>query len=258
ALLSSIIWNFAANKLKMPASSTHALIGGMIGALFAGDWSFDHVRLGKFDPIHPTGVIGAAISIVMSPMLGFLVAYFLFSLTLICILRATSKAESVFRRVQWITTAGLAFGDGQNDTQKTMGLLVLALNCAGLLHQNQIPLWVRALTGLAMAVGAFALSPSVAKELAFKVYKLRPMHAAVAETSATSILVANSIVGGPVSASQVIAAAIMGTGGAERARGIHWMVIKDMLLSWIITIPATAVLALLAYVAIFRWLGLNL
>ncbi len=145
ALLSAICWNHISRKFKIPSSTTHALIGGMIGALFAGDFSFQYIKLGEFDPVHPKGVIGAMISLVMSPLLGLVVAYVLFCITLILCLRASTKVESQFKSSQWFLTAALAFGDGQNDTQKTMGLLVLALNAAGLAGGSEIPLWIRPL-----------------------------------------------------------------------------------------------------------------
>lgn len=253
ALLAAILWNLFARHLKVPSSSTHALIGGVIGALVAGDWSFEHVKMGEFDPIHPSGVIGAWISLVASPILGYLVAYILFCIVLIASLNATANAENNFRKAQWFTTAALAFGDGQNDTQKTMGLIVLALNGAGLLSGHDIPFWVRVVVALPMGLGAFRISPAIAKELAFKVYKLRPMHAAVADLSSATILIGNSIIGGPVSASQAISASVMGTGAAERNRGIHWLIVKDILLSWLITIPGAALLAALIHACIFQW-----
>jgi PiT family inorganic phosphate transporter len=128
------------------------------------------------------------------------------------------------------------------------------LNAAGLSENNVIPLWVRLLIGFVMGLGAFWLNRGVVKELAYKVYDLKPMHACVAELSAASILVANSAVGGPVSASQVVASSIMGTGAAERHRGIHWLVIKDILISWITTIPGSALMALLFHAMLFQWI----
>jgi PiT family inorganic phosphate transporter len=253
ALLAAILWNLLSRRFNIPSSSTHALIGGIIGALFAGAWNFEYVKMGQFDPIHPSGVIGAWISLIFSPMLGFLAAYALFCIVLILSLSATAKAEDKFRHAQWLTTAALAFGDGQNDTQKTMGLLVLALNGAGLLSGHDIPIWVRIFIALPMGLAAFRISPGIAKKLAFNVYCLRPMHAAVAEVSSAAILVSNSLIGGPVSASQVISASIMGTGAAERNRGIHWLVVKDILLSWLITIPGSAVVALIIHMSIFQW-----
>lgn len=253
ALTATIVWNIFTQKLGIPSSSTHTLIGAMIGSLFAGDFSFDHIEMGKFDILHPSGVIGAWISLVLSPLLGVIVAYVLFCIVTLLCLKAPAKIEKYFRSGQWVTVAVLAFSDGGNDTQKTMGLLVLALNGAGLLNVHDIPIWVRAIVAVPMGLGAFWMAPAVAKKLAFKVYNLRPTHAAVAEVSASSVLIANSIIGGPVSASQVISAAVMGTGTAERYKGIHWLIIKDILLSWLITIPAAAVVAFLVHITIFQW-----
>lgn len=253
ALGSAIVWNVVANKVKMPASSTHALIGGIIGSVFASDWNFSHIQMGTLDPVHPTGLIGAVISLFLSPTLGFILSYIIFCLLLLCTLRASFKMNERFRKAQWFSVAALAFGDGQNDTQKTMGLLMLALNAAGQAQNHDIPLWMRLVVGLVMGIGAFSISSGLVKELAFKVYKIRPVHAVAAETSSAVILVANSLIGGPVSASQVIAASIMGNGAAERCRGINWLSIKDIALSWVVTIPASAVIAVLIELILFRW-----
>jgi PiT family inorganic phosphate transporter len=253
ALLAAILWNFLARRLKMPASSTHSLIGGMIGALVAGDRSFEHVQLGQCDPVHPSGVLGAVVSLFLSPMLGFLVSYLLFCSLLIMLLYASSGAKKFLTSGQWFMTAALAFGDGQNDTQKTMGLLVLALNAGGFMSGHDIPIWVRAIIGVAMGLGAFWLSEGVVKELAFKVYQLKPMHAIVSEASSAIVLIGNSIIGGPVSASQVISASIMGAGTAERKVGVHWLVIKDIILSWLVTIPGSALLAAILQTVLFQW-----
>jgi PiT family inorganic phosphate transporter len=255
ALLSATLWNFLARRIKVPASSTHALIGGVIGALFAGENSFAHVQVGNFDPIHPSGVIGAVISLFLSPMLGFILSYVVYSILLIVCMRATSKLAKFFSHVQWISVAALAFGDGQNDTQKTMGLLVLAFQAAGLMHQDQIPVWLRIVIGLTMGIGAFSINKGLVKELAFEVYDLKPVHAFTAELSSASVLITNSLVGGPVSASQVIATSIMGTAAAERQKGIHWLIVKDIIMSWLITIPATGLLAALLQYTIFQWFG---
>ena len=255
ALSSTIIWNLVAGKWKMPASSTHSLIGGMIGALIVGSGNFFYVRMGKLDPLHPTGVIGAIAGLIISPLLGFLAAYALFTFTLFCCLRASRKVETVLNRSQWITTAILAFGDGQNDTQKTMGLLVVALESSGMMARHEIPMWMRVMIGVAMALGAFWINSGLVRELAYGVYELKPLNAWSSELSSGGVLIANSLVGAPVSASQVIAASIMGSGSAERSRGIHWLVIKDILLSWLVTIPVNLLMAMLLHTLIFRWLG---
>lgn len=258
ALASAILWNVMARRVKMPASSTHALIGGMIGALWSGAGSFFYVQMGKFDFLHPSGVIGAVTGLFVSPMLGFLVAYLIYSLTILFCLRAKRNVEKMLHRSQWLLVAALAFGDGQNDTQKTMGLLVLALEATGLLAVHQIPIWIHALIGITMGLGAFWINAGLVHELAFDVYELKPANACSAELASACVLVSNSLIGGPVSASQVIAASIMGAGVAERGHGIHVLVIKDIVLSWLVTILANIVLAILIYNVLFRWLGMSL
>jgi len=253
ALLASIIWNFLARHIHVPASSTHSLIGATVGALIAGSGNCEKIALGKFDLIHPSGVTGAVVSLFLSPLLGFAFGYVLFCLLTLAFLHLSKKAALKLRGGKWLMTAALAFGDGQNDTQKTMGLLVLALNAAGYMTGEQIPLWMRAMIGLAMGLGAFGLSDGLIKELAFGVYKLRTIHAIASDVSSAGVLISNSLIGGPVSASQVISASLMGAGAAEHGKGIHWLVIKEIALSWLVTLPGAALLAAILQLSLFQW-----
>ncbi|HEY9757609.1 MAG TPA: inorganic phosphate transporter [Oculatellaceae cyanobacterium] len=255
ALLAAIIWNFMARKVKMPASSTHALLGGIIGALVAAAPGLRYVEMGRLNLLHPTGVVGAVVSLFLSPVLGFVVAFGLYHFVILVCLRANNRINKTFKSLQFFTTALLAFGDGQNDTQKTMGLAVLALNAAGYLVGTDIPLWVRALIAVAMGAGAFFMSPGLVSELARHVYKLSRLHACVAEASGAAVLIANSLVGGPVSSSQVIAASIVGGAVPQRLGGVHWQVVRNILLSWLVTIPTVGLLAAIIYTCGFRWFG---
>lgn len=255
ALVAAILWNFIARKVKMPASSTHALLGGMIGALMAAANGLRCVELGSLDLLHPTGVLGAVVSLFLSPLLGFAVAYVLYNLSILLSLQADNGINRAFKELQFCTTAMLAFGDGQNDTQKTMGLMVLTLDASGYSVGSDIPLWVRAMIAVAMGTGAFFISPGVVTELARHVYKLSKLHAFVAESSGAAVLILNSLIGGPVSSSQVIAASIVGGAVPQRLRGVHWQVVRNILLSWLVTIPTVGLLAAIIYGGIFRWFG---
>ncbi|HEY9677704.1 MAG TPA: inorganic phosphate transporter [Drouetiella sp.] len=258
ALLTATAWNFVARVLKVSASSTHSLLGGLMGALFAASSNFGYIRPGEFDIVHPNGVIGAFISLFLSPFLGYVIAYLFFCIGLVCALRATNRLARYLNKCQPVLTALVAFGDGANDTQKTMGLLVLALNASGIMSLQDIPVWMRLLIGLAMASGAFFINSGLVNELAFDIFKIKPLNAFTANLSSACVLIGNTIVGGPVSASQVVAASIIGTGAASRQRGIHWLIIKDLLLSWLITIPANALIASGFYLLLFKTLSANL
>ncbi|HEY9712043.1 MAG TPA: inorganic phosphate transporter, partial [Chroococcales cyanobacterium] len=155
---------------------------------------------------------------------------------------------------QWLTSAVLAFGHGANDTQKAMGLLVLTLNAAGLVHGFEIPLWVRILTGCAMAAGVISLAPGIVKRVG-GIFRLRPVHGLTAELSSATVVLVGSLTGGPVSASQVIASTVIGAGSAERFKRVHWLIARDMLMAWFLTIPSAAVLAILLHDWVFHMLN---
>ena len=248
ALFAAILWNYVTKIIKVPSSSTHALVGGILGALYAAGQGFKYIIWG--DPgylIHPTGVYKVVISLFASPLLGFLAGYFLFEIVVLALSRATTKVNKPLRWLQWITVALLAFGHGANDTQKAMGIVVLALGAVTNGAITDIPLWVRLISGVAMAVGIASIVPGIVKRVGGGIYRLRPLHGLVTQTASALIVLVGSATGGPVSASQVIASTVIGVGSAERKKGVHWLIARDMIVAWMITIPSSAALAFCVY-----------
>ncbi len=255
-LFAAILWNYITKICRFPSSSTHALVGGILGAVFAGSGGLQHIVWGDPDHVlHSTGIWKVVFSLLLSPLIGFIAGYLVLYITIFCLLRASSRANKTLKHLQVPTTAVLAFAHGANDTQKAMGILVLTLNAGGFMTGDDIPLWVRVLTGSAMAVGVASLAPGIVKRVGLGIYRLRPLHGFVTEFASAGVVLAGSITGGPVSASQVIASAVMGLGTAQRRKGVHWLVARDMLIAWFLTIPCSALLACVLHIAIFQWLN---
>lgn len=254
ALVSAISWNFFTRLIKVPSSSTHALVGGLIGALYGTSGDFRYVILGDWGYlIHASGVVKVLITLFMSPLIGFFAGWFCLKLLLLLLSGATARMHKVLRHLQWLVVPILAFGHGANDTQKVMGLLVLALACspdngyatscftAG--HISSIPLWVRLLVGFAMVSGVVAMAPGIVKRVGSGIYKQRGVHSFVSELASAVVVSVGSATGGPVSASQVIASTVMGVGYAARRKGVHWLVAREMFMAWFLTIPCSGLLA---------------
>ena len=262
ALVAAISWNFFTRLIRVPSSSTHALVGGLIGALYGIAGDFKYVILGDWGyMIHATGVVKVLITLFMSPLIGFFAGWFCLKLLILLLSGATARMHKVLRRLQWLVVPILAFGHGANDTQKVMGLLVLALACspdssyattcftAGSI--TSIPLWVRLLVGFAMVSGVVAMAPGIVKRVGSGIYKQRGLHSFVSELASAIVVGVGSATGGPVSASQVIASTVMGVGYAARRKGVHWLVAREMFMAWFLTIPCSGLLAY-TLLSIFR------
>ena len=242
ALFCAIVWNFFTRLIKVPSSSTHALVGGLIGSIWGRSGNLDYINLGDFGYlVHPTGVAKVILTLFLSPLIGFVSGYLLLKLSLIVFRFASSRLTRALKRMQWLVFPLLAFGHGANDSQKVMGLLVLAL--VG--QVGVIPLPVRLLVGAAMTLGVVAMAPGIVKRVGSGIYRQRPLHAFVSELASAVVVSFGSLTGGPVSASQVIASTVMGVGYADRRKGVQWLVARDMLMAWFLTIPCSALLAYL-------------
>ena len=255
ALTGAIIWNYVTRILRVPSSSTHALVGGLMGAILASTGNFKYINFGDFGyMLHPTGVCKVIAALFLSPLLGFIAGYLTLHLVTIVCAYATSRLNQTMKRMQWIVLPILAFGHGANDTQKVMGLIVMALSTEGVrqtlgssLVEGDIPLWVRVTVGIFMVFGVLAMAPGILKRVGAGIYRQRPVHGFVTELASSVVVLAGSMTGGPVSASQVIASTVMGVGYAQRRKGVHWLVAKDMMMAWFLTIPSAGFTAFLVY-----------
>ena len=254
-MTAAIVWNFFTRAIKVPSSSTHALVGGVVGAIVTQSGSFRYIIMGTPDHLmHANGLWKVILSLIISPLIGFGAGYLALCLALILLSRATTRINKSIKTAQWFVVPLLAFGHGANDTQKAMGIILLALNAIGTEHLDSIPTWVRIITGGAMVLGIASLAPGIVKQVGTGIYRLRPIHALMAQISAASVILTGSATGGPVAASQIIASSVVGVGSAQRLKGVHWKVAQDMVAAWFFTIPGAAMMAFIIHTVVFHWL----
>jgi len=248
ALIGATIWNLITWRLGIPSSSSHALIGGLLGAVT--------VSVGT-SAIIVDGVVSKVIlPLVGSPIAGITIG-FLFMVVLLNIFQRANprRLNERFRRLQLLSAAYMAFSHGSNDAQKTMGIMTLALVAAGVLPADaHIPLWVIVLAATAISLGTAAGGWRIIRTMGQRVVKLDPIHGFAAETTAASIILTASHFGMPVSTTHVISSAIMGVGASERLSAVRWGVAGNIVIAWILTIPASALAAAIAYFVISPFL----
>jgi PiT family inorganic phosphate transporter len=234
ALVSAVIWNLFTWKLKIPSSSSHALIGGIVGAVSA--------RAGAH-AIQAGGLLKILISLFASPIIGFFFGYITLKIILALCVNSTPRINEFFKKSQLVTALALGVSHGSNDGQKTMGIITLALVTSGYLPSFEVPLWVMAICAGALTFGTAVGGWMLIRKPGNSFYKIRPVDGFSTQITSAVTVIAASIVGGPVSATQVINTAIMGVGAAERANKVRWGIAKDIISAWVLTIPATAFVA---------------
>jgi PiT family inorganic phosphate transporter len=243
ALLSGILWNLLTWYLGFPSSSSHALIGGLIGAVV--------VAVG-WEAIKIPGLIKVLISLFISPILGFIMGFITLRVIILLSWKASPGINRFFKRGQWFTALALALSHGTNDAQKTMGIITLALVTAGLISEFIVPTWVIFLSAGMIALGTSLGGWKLIRTLGGKFYKIRPLDGFSSQFASASVILGASLVGGPVSTTQVVSSTIMGVGAGERPNKVRWKVAGDIGLAWILTIPATALVAAGIYWIISR------
>jgi PiT family inorganic phosphate transporter len=234
ALLSAITWDVLTWILGFPSSSSHALIGGILGAVLAGV---------GMKAIELAGLEKVLISLFASPVIGFLVGFMLLKLVLSLSWRASPRINGFFKRAQMVTGLVLALSHGTNDSQKTMGIITLALVTAGVLDSFAVPTWVKVACASMIALGTMVGGWRLIRTLGGKIFKIRPVDGFSAQLASASVILTASLVGGPVSTTQVVSSAILGTGAAERANKVRWGVAQEIAVAWLLTIPASALMA---------------
>jgi PiT family inorganic phosphate transporter len=234
ALISAIVWNIATWLLGIPSSSSHALIGGIIGAVAIG---------AGFRAIEMAGVIKVLVVLFTSPIIGLFAGMIIANIVYLLSWKATPKINGVFKRLQIITSLGLALSHGTNDAQKTMGVITLGLLISGQISSFEVPFWVIVMCAAAIALGTSVGGWQLIRTLGSKFYKIRPVHGFASQATSAAVILTASLIGGPVSTTQVVSSAIMGVGAAERLSKVHWGVAGEILTAWVITIPSTALLA---------------
>jgi PiT family inorganic phosphate transporter len=247
ALLGAITWNLVTWVYGIPSSSSHALIGGLVGAAVAKGGTEIVLWNGLLEKV--------VIPLFLSPIVGFLVAYLLMSLIVVLTARANPvRAGSGFRRMQLVSSAFMALSHGMNDAQKSMGIITMALVSNGIIATAEVPLWVKLACALTMGLGTAAGGWRIIKTLGHKIIRLEPVHGFAAETAGTAVILLASAKGMPISTTHAITASIFGVGASKRLSAVRWQVARNVLIAWVVTIPATATIGALCYVVLhLRW-----
>jgi inorganic phosphate transporter, PiT family len=241
ALIGAIIWNLITWYYGIPSSSSHALIGGMIGATIA--------KAGV-DPLVMKGIVRTVSFIFISPVLGMMLGgLIMVAVSWICLRSAPRRVDGWFRRLQLASSAAYSIGHGSNDAQKTMGIIWLLLISAGVTSTDAAmpPNWVIVSCYIAIAMGTMFGGWRIVKTMGQKITKLRPVGGFAAETGGAITLFMASSLGIPVSTTHTITGAIVGVGSAQRVRAVRWGLAGNIVIAWIVTMPAAAIMAALAY-----------
>ena len=247
ALIGAIMWNLLTWFFGLPSSSSHALIGGMVGAVLVA-YGPDKILWG--------GLFYVVGSLILSPLLGLLVGWLFLQITFYLSRDATPKINYFFNRMQIPSSIALALSHGANDAQKSMGLIAMSLVILGFSPSFYVPTWVVASCAAAIALGTASGGWKIIKTMGSKIYRLRSVHAFCAQTSSATVILGAALVGGPVSTTHVVSSSIMGVGAGQRISAVRWGVARNIILAWFITIPASAGIAGLSFYLI-QWLLSN-
>jgi PiT family inorganic phosphate transporter len=239
ALIGAIAWNLLTWYLGLPSSSTHAFVGGLIGAAIAAGGGFGAVHWGE--------VLKVALGLVISPPIGFAAA-FACMLALYALARhgRPGPLNTGFRRLQILTAAFVSYSHGSNDAQKSMAAMTLALVATGHLHHFAVPIWVVVLAALAIAFGTYAGGWRIIKTLGYRIYKLEPATGMGAQLMSAAVIQVGTHFGFPVSTTHVVTGAVMGAGAPRRLSAAGWGVGANILAAWVLTIPAAAIIGWVA------------
>jgi inorganic phosphate transporter, PiT family len=248
ALIGAIAWNLLTWKLAIPSSSSHALIGGLLGAVIVGVGT---------NAVHLDAVFWkVVVPLISSPVLGMVGAYLVMVVILNVFRRAhPQRINARFRRLQLLSAAYMALSHGSNDAQKTMGIMTLALVTAGVIPSFDVPLYVIIAAATAISLGTATGGWTIIRTMGERVVRLEPVHGFAAQTTAATVILAASHLGMPVSTTHVISTAVMGVGSSIRLTAVRWAVAGRIVWAWILTIPASAAVATVAWLVLRPLLG---
>lgn len=262
ALFSAVLWNLFTWYLGIPSSSSHALIGGLLGSAIL-DSALRRAALGFstindfyaiFEVVRPSGLIKVLTALLISPLLGFAVGFLIMRIIRFVARGSSPHINSFFRRSQVATAIGLALSHGSNDAQKTMGIMTMGLLAMGVIPEFRVPLWVVALCAATIAAGTASGGWRLIRTLGGKFYKIRPVHGFTTQLSSATIILGAAVLGGPVSTTHIVSSSILGAGSAERVSKVRWNVGIQIVFTWVVTIPLTAIVSALVFLVARRFL----
>jgi PiT family inorganic phosphate transporter len=235
ALAAAMLWNLFTWKIGLPSSSSHALIGGLIGAgaaafgFFSVEWAILFKKI--------------ILVLIATPFIGFAAGFLIQNLLMLLFKRLSNKANRVIKRLHYLSMALLACAHSSADSQKTMGVITLVLLLSGKIASFEVPFWVELSSAAALSLGLFFCGWRIIHTVGNGIYKLQPTHSLTAQLSAAASIYGATMLGGAVSTSQVVSSTIMGVGSADNFRLVKWKAAKSIALSWILTIPAVSLVA---------------
>ncbi|AND85109.1 inorganic phosphate transporter [Clostridium tyrobutyricum] len=237
ALIGAIIWNLITWYFGIPSSSSHALVGGLIGSAV--------VYKGTFLIVNWSNLFWKVILwLILSPVIGFIVGFiFMNIINAFLINKRPSTVTKIFSKAEIFSTMFLALNHGGNDAQKTMGIITMTLISAGFIKEFSVPLWVKVSCALAMALGTALGGKRIIKTMGSKMARIVPVNGFAAELGASSVILTATMFHAPVSTTHIITTAIMGVGASKRFSSVRWAIVKDILVTWIFTIPGCAVIS---------------
>lgn len=241
AVLSAIAWNLLSSEAGLPSSSTHAFVGGLIGAGVAANglngvlWGWNELTT---YPPELVGVTKVFVFLLVSVGLGLAGGYWAMKITHVALRNSNKSINRPIRKVQWLTAGLLSFSHGANDTQKQMAIIALVLLGAGYSATDAVPLWARLACSLMIAVGTLGGGWKIMKTVGRGIYKIKPIHSLDSQVPSSISIFLSTLAGAPVSSTQVVSSSVIGVGMAENAKMVQWRVGRSMLVSWFVTIPA--------------------
>ena len=237
-LIGAIIWNLVTWWFGMPSSSSHALIGGIIGAVIVS---------AGISALNGWGIL----KIIISPVAAMAVGYVLMKIVFaICHSYKPARVNLTANRLQVLSAALMAFSHGSNDAQKSMGIITLALLSGGFIGTLEVPDIVKLLCAAAMAAGTSVGGWKIIRTVGGKIFKMHPIHGFAADLNSSLVIFSATLMHLPVSTTHVVSGSIMGVGSAERVKAVHWDVARQMVTAWVMTIPCTALMGALSYLVV--------
>jgi PiT family inorganic phosphate transporter len=251
-LAGATTWNLLTWWRGLPSSSGHALVGGLVGAALA-EGGTGAINMGGFDGWHPVGLIGTLVALLVSPVIGFVFGFALLRILHRLMRRATRRMDRPLVGGEWVAAAALSYSHGSNDAQKSMGVIAALLLATGETSSFTVPLWVKVVTGLAVTLGTALGGWRIVRTIGRRIFGLKPLDSFASQSSSTAVILGASLIGAPVSTTQVVASSVVGTGGARRRwHHVRWAIVRAMGIAWVTTIPATAALAIMFF---YVWKG---
>jgi PiT family inorganic phosphate transporter len=234
AIAAALLWTVIAWLRGIPSSSSHALVGGILGAT---------LTVGGPQSLIYSGLYKVLLPLFLAPVIGLGVGYIVMKLILYLARNATPRVNLLFKGLQVITMVSLALSHSANDAQKSMGMITLGLLLARKIPTFDVPFYVVALCATAIALGTWYVDWRLIRTLGRKIFRIRPINALASQAASTSVILLSAVFGAPVSTSQVISMALLGTGAAERINKVRWQIGGEMLVTWFLTVPITMLIA---------------